>query len=343
MCNLTRIPSKITITPPWIPPGYLYRPDVTGLHTEIEHFYTYMRPTSTEHALRAQVVRRMESLVSQVWPDARAEVFGSYRIGMFLPTSDIDIIVIGARDKLPLRVFAAKILASNIARPNSIFVYENRTVPIIKMIDRASKIKVDISFSNHIGVRKVELINEYKRKNLVLSKLVMVLKYFLTLYNLKDSLSGGISSFSLTLMCISFLQLQPIHKVGDSANLGILLMEFLELYGREFDYNTTCIRIGNGGQCLMKEKTLHAMVNGHQARFLCIEDPLSPGMNTCSASVRAPYVKCAFENAFILLSDAMSSKRITNSCTTRNTLLGKIFQGTEELIEYRNWIRDTHF
>lgn len=245
MCNLTQYSNEITDTPPWIPTDYLYRSGLAGLHTEIEHFSIYMMPTTTERSLCAQVVKCIESLALQLWPTARVEAFGSYRYGMFLPGSDIDLDVSGVWDELPLRAFEAKLLASNIAELNSIIVIEKSTVPIIELVDHASKLNVDISFiNNYIGMKKIELINEYKRKYPVLSKLVMVLKQLLVLHNLNNSYSGGISSFSLTMMCINFLQLQPINKIGESANMGFLLMEFFELYGKKFDYDTSCIVSG---------------------------------------------------------------------------------------------------
>lgn len=48
-----------------------------------------MIPTPTEHALRIQVVSKIESVVLSLWPNARVEVFGSFRTGLYLPTSDI--------------------------------------------------------------------------------------------------------------------------------------------------------------------------------------------------------------------------------------------------------------
>lgn len=65
------------------------------LHEEIEHFYEWARPTKIEHAVRYDVVQRMETTILSLWPDAQVQVFGSYRTGLYLPTSDIDIVVIG--------------------------------------------------------------------------------------------------------------------------------------------------------------------------------------------------------------------------------------------------------
>jgi DNA polymerase sigma len=59
------------------------------LNQEIEQFYAHMIPTGIEHTARLEVVSRIESTVLKLWPNARVEVFGSFRTGLYLPTSDI--------------------------------------------------------------------------------------------------------------------------------------------------------------------------------------------------------------------------------------------------------------
>lgn len=56
-----------------------------------------MLPTDTEHRVRGDVVRRIERIILSMWPEAQVHVFGSYRTGLYLPTSDIDLVVIGKR------------------------------------------------------------------------------------------------------------------------------------------------------------------------------------------------------------------------------------------------------
>lgn len=79
-------------------------------------------------------------------------------------------------------------------------------------------------------------------------------------------------------MCISFLQLnpRPKHFLDNNFNLGVLLIEFLELYGRKFNYMNTGIRISGGGRYINKEEMQKDMVDGHRPSLLCIEDPLLP-------------------------------------------------------------------
>lgn len=61
------------------------------LNDEIEQFYAHMMPTETEHVLRINVVSRIENAVMTLWPNAIVEVFGSFRTGLYLPTSDIGL------------------------------------------------------------------------------------------------------------------------------------------------------------------------------------------------------------------------------------------------------------
>lgn len=54
-----------------------------------------MSPTEAEHQIRAEVVARIEKIILSKWSEAKVEIFGSYRTGLYLPTSDIDLVVIG--------------------------------------------------------------------------------------------------------------------------------------------------------------------------------------------------------------------------------------------------------
>lgn len=50
-------------------------------------------------------------------------------------------------------------------------------------------------------------------------------------------------------------QLHPRQNAYCSnANLGVLLIEFLELYGRKFNYVKTGIRVKDGGTYISKEE-----------------------------------------------------------------------------------------
>lgn len=325
---------------PWRPPGYQYGRGVIGLHTEIEQFYQHSLPTPAEHALRNEVVLRIEAVVHSLWPNARVEIFGSFRTGLFLPTSDIDLVVIGLWEKLPLRTLETELVARGIAEASSVRVLDKASVPIIKLTDLESQVKVDISFNMESGVQSAELIKEYKQRYPVLSKLVLVLKQFLLQRDLNEVFTGGISSYSLILMCISFLQLHPRQIDHESANLGVLLLEFFELYGRKFNYMKTGISIKNGGRYIPKEELQREMIDGHRPSLLCIEDPLTPGNDIGRSSYGALQVKQAFEYAYVILSQAVSPLNTWASDCNEQSILGRIIRITDDVIEYRKWVKE---
>lgn len=325
---------------PWRPPTYKYKRGILGLHEEIEQFYAHMIPTSTEHTLRVKVVARIEAIVLNLWPMARVEMFGSFRTGLYLPTSDIDLVVIGRWEKLPLRTLENELINRGIAEPMSVRVLDKASVPIVKLTDRETQVKVDISFNMQSGVQSAELIKDYKRQYPVLAKLVLVLKQFLLQRDLNEVFTGGISSYSLILMCISFLQLHPRANQSQTTNLGVLLLEFLELYGRKFNYMKTGISVKNGGRYIPKEELQREMVDGHRPSLLCIEDPLTPGNDIGRSSYGALQVKQAFEYAYIVLMQAVSLNKIFNDCNL-HSILGRIIRVTDEVIDYRTWIKET--
>ncbi|XP_063388029.1 non-canonical poly(A) RNA polymerase protein Trf4-1-like [Cydia fagiglandana] len=324
---------------PWRIPNYKYKPGILGLHEEIEHFYTYMSPTETEHLVRSTVVNRIRGAILTLWPQARVEVFGSFRTGLYLPTSDIDLVVIGQWEKLPLWTLERELVTQDIAEKESIKVLEKATVPIVKMTDKYSDVKVDISFNMSSGVKSAELIKQFKEKYPVLTRLVMVLKQFLLQRDLNEVFTGGISSYSLILMCISFLQLHPRpERLRQQHNLGVLLIEFFELYGRKFNYVKTAIRVKNGGSYVSKDEIQKDMNDGHRPSLLCIEDPLTPGNDIGRSSYGAIQVKQAFDYGYIILQQAVAPH---NVLLARHSALGRIVRVTDHVLQYRRWVRDT--
>ena len=103
---------------------------------------------------------------------------------------------------------------------------------------------------------------------------------------MNETYSGGIGSFVLTMMIVSFLQMKQRQcaqigtdtdntsttddKKSDTSmntlpipswNLGTLLLEFFHLYGITYNYYSTGISIPNGGSYLCKRKRSKADFN----------------------------------------------------------------------------------
>ncbi|XP_076008841.1 terminal nucleotidyltransferase 4A-like isoform X1 [Genypterus blacodes] len=315
-----------------------YSPGVNGLHEEIVDFFNFMSPRPEEEAMRRDVVNRVEGVIKDLWPTARVEIFGSFSTGLYLPTSDIDLVVFGKWDRPPLQELEQALRKHNVAGPYPIKVLDKATVPIIKLTDQETRVKVDISFNVETAVRAAQLIKSYLKKYTVLPPLIFVLKQFLLQRDFNEVFTGGISSYSLILMTISFLQLHPrIDARRTNINLGILLIEFFALYGRDFNYMKTGIRVKNGGAYLSKEEVLKTMGHGNRPSMLCIEDPVQPGNDVGRSSYGVLQVKQVFDFAFMVLSHGVSSVARAYPNKEYDSTLGRIIKVSPEVLIYRDW------
>ncbi|XP_013858884.1 non-canonical poly(A) RNA polymerase PAPD7 isoform X2 [Austrofundulus limnaeus] len=293
-----------------------YSPGINGLHEEIVDFFNFMSPKPEEEAMRRDVVNRIEGVIKDLWPTARVEIFGSFSTGLYLPTSDIDLVVFGNWDHPPLQELEQALKKHNVAGNFPIKVLDKATVPIIKLTDHETKVKVDISFNVETAVKAAQFIKSYLKRDL------------------NEVFTGGISSYSLILMAISFLQLHPrIDTRRTNINLGILLIEFFELYGRDFNYMKTGIRVRNEGAYLSKEDMLKAMGNGNRPSMLCIEDPVQPDNDVGRSSYGVLQVKQVFDFAYMVLSHSVFARSYPNK--EFDSTLGRIIRVSPEVLSYR--------
>lgn len=313
-----------------------YTCDPAGLHEEVCDCYEYLKPRPSEIRMRLDVITRVNHIITNRWPQAVVRVFGSFCTSFFLPTSDIDLVVFGQWAHLPLFSLEEDFLTADIAVEGSILVLDKTTVPIIKFIDKLTEVKVDISFNQKTGIESAEMIQMFIQQYPVLPKLVLVLKQFLTQRNLNEVFYGGISSYSLILLLVSFLQLHPRTSATDpNANLGVLLIEFFELYGRNFNYMKTGITVLNEGSYFSKDEISHNSDRSENS-LLYIIDPTNPEENASRGCYGMWQVKQSFEQAFLSLHTTVISRDVP--IPQRESLLSSIIKVSEEVEEYRNWV-----
>lgn len=97
-------------------------------------------------------------------------------------------------------------------------LYSKFQVPIVKMTDKETELRVDISFNMINSVKAAELIRVFMKKYPCLPYLVFVLKQFLLQRSLNEVWTGGLSSYALILMCVSFLQVSQYSLIFSLKN-----------------------------------------------------------------------------------------------------------------------------
>jgi non-canonical poly(A) RNA polymerase PAPD5/7 len=207
-----------SILPPWLSSAerlestYNQQDFTLGLHEEILDYLEYVSPSEQERKLREELVDRVKSITYKVFPLCEIDIFGSFQTGLYLQTSDIDLVV-KLKERIPryLHILAAEIEKSKMA--TQIEVIDSARVPIVKFMDKKTQITVDICFNNSTAVEAAPLIAERLDGLPALKALVMVMKHFLFCRRLNETYYGGIGSFVLFLMVSNFLRVILINVI----------------------------------------------------------------------------------------------------------------------------------
>ncbi|CAM9570357.1 unnamed protein product [Lampetra planeri] len=319
-----------------------YSEGVGGLHEEVLDFYAYMSPGEAEERMRREVVHRIETVVKELWPTAEVQVYGSVTTKLYLPTSDIDLVVFGNLGPNPIYALEEALRRHRVSRPEAMKVLDKARVPIIKLTDERTEVKVDISFNVDTGVKSARLVKQFIEEYPLLPQLVLVLKQFLLQRDLNEPYTGGVSSYLLVMLVVSFLQLHAdIDGRSGDGDLGMLLIEFFELYGRNFNYLKAGIRIKDGGSYVAKAEAQKELVEGFGPSFLFVEDPVVPGQDLGRSSYGAMQARQAFDYAYTVLNRAVCSQAKYYPNRDLDSTLGRIVKVTREVTEYREWIQQT--
>ena len=249
---------------------------------------------------------RVRSAVTKIWPEARFEVHGSFATGMYLPSSDVDAVILGSGAKDPATCLKA--LATALSRAGAarrVQLIAKARVPIVKFEERPSGFQFDVSFDVANGPASAEIVRANTRRFPALRPLVTVLKAFLQQRALNEVYTGGVGSYALLCMVMAHLQLHDA-RTSEAKNLGAeegclgaLLIDFFELYGRRLNAEEVGVSCRDGGRFFAKrDKEWH---DPGRPFLLAIEDPQDPSNDLGKNSYGIRQIKAAFEHAFTLL------------------------------------------
>ncbi|KAL4152587.1 hypothetical protein PRNP1_009515 [Phytophthora ramorum] len=302
------------------------------LHEEVMDFVTFVSPTEHELSSRAELIDEMRQLVKELWPDATVETFGSHYTQMFLPQSDIDMVLFGVpAGKAPLFKLAQCLEEKELV--SYLEVIDKARIPIVKMVHKASDIHVDVSFNVAGGLATGDLVKHYMRVYPSFRPLTLVLKYFMAQRGLNETYTGGVGSFLLQMMVVSFLQhhgrtLGAEHDDPKFNNLGQLLLGFLTLYGRDFNYTQLAISVRNGGSYFYKED--RRWYDGSRPFLISMENPNEPSLDIGKNSYEMRTIKRSFDYARQVLQNEIYRHGQFN--TLPGSILGTIIQADSNLV-----------
>jgi non-canonical poly(A) RNA polymerase PAPD5/7 len=186
---------------------------------------------------------------------------------------------------------------------------ENLPIPSIKIVSSSDygSISIDITIQDdkHYGLKCVSLIESYLKEYNALRPIILALKTILKNANLNDPKSGGLSSYGLILMVVSYIQSKRDtnnYQDDDKDIIGKTFHGFLGHYGIHFDFNkyvilTYPIKDNSNTPIIDKDSVFNFGSNTHE---LIIVDPLNNKNNVAQKTYQFMNLKMAFMIAFMI-------------------------------------------
>ncbi|KAL0066885.1 hypothetical protein AAF712_006080 [Marasmius tenuissimus] len=232
------------------------------LHHEIVAYIKSIEATHKERVQRHLIYETFRNTINETISSYRPKVqlYGSVPTGLELPTTDLDISVSTSRKSADRKEQTRILRKLRFAFREAGLIYKgmiraHARVPVMVMTtsNHLGRIGIDITVNSDDGPRCVKVINQYLKEMPALRPLILLLKCFLKEKRLNNAATGGLSSYSLTCMCISLLQVNPgrrpqeyIDKPMEFESLGALLTDFMVYYGRDFSYKNSFISVLQG-------------------------------------------------------------------------------------------------
>ncbi|KAG8456528.1 hypothetical protein GDO86_002347 [Hymenochirus boettgeri] len=250
---------------------------------------------------RAELQREIQ----QMFPQSRLYLVGSSLNGFGSRSSDADLCLVLKDEPMNQKTEARHILGllqkhfhnrlSYIERPQLI----RAKVPIVKFRDKVSGVEFDLNVNNVVGIRNTFLLRTYAHLENRIQPLVLVVKKWASYNGINDASRGTLSSYTLVLMVLHYLQTLPepilpslqknypecfnptmqLHLVHQAprnipqyfskneTSLGDLLVGFFKYFAVEFDWKKSIISV--------RESKAIPRTDGLEWRnkFICVEEP----------------------------------------------------------------------
>ncbi|KAG1711460.1 hypothetical protein DVH05_008712 [Phytophthora capsici] len=193
-----------------------------ALHEEILEYTKYTKKTVEKMAVHIEeMIANVRACVQSLWPQSKVEAFGSYSTGIWLPSSDVDLVILDVVEVNDSKLTAKHLreLANVLEKKKwveSLLCLDTAKVPVLKLVSAETSVPIDITFESaatHSGLLARDLIKRYADNMPELYPLAIVFKQLLRERDLNDAYTGGLSSYSVVLMIIHFSQL---WRNGDS-------------------------------------------------------------------------------------------------------------------------------
>ncbi|KAJ8286971.1 hypothetical protein GJAV_G00045480 [Gymnothorax javanicus] len=289
----------------------------------------------TDDLQKKEICRaQLQSEIQHLFPNSRVYLAGSSLNGFGSRSSDADLCLVVQEGPMNQRKNAVYILSlvqklfyrlPYIERPQLILA----KVPILKFRDKISGVEFDLNVNNIVGIRNTFLLRSYAYIENRVRPIILVIKKWASHHGINDASRGTLSSYSLVLMVLHYLQTLPepvipclqkeypecfspsmdIHLVPEGpkdippytsrnqSTLGDLLLGFLKYYASVFSWDKFVISVRTA------EAVPKPSSKEWRDKFICVEEPFDR-TNTARAvheRIKFDVIKAEFKKSWQIL------------------------------------------
>ncbi|KAK3878022.1 hypothetical protein Pcinc_017319 [Petrolisthes cinctipes] len=319
-CEVADTPSQLLTGSEW-----------DGLSQQVWDMFKRHQQTNKTFDKKIRLKEKIYKIIRQnVMPKCRLYVVGSSLSGFGADCSDVDMCLMLTPYDMDQRTEAINILKFLQCELNNCGFFRKielirAKVPILKFRDAHSQVDVDLNCNNTVGIRNTHLLNSYSQLDWRVRPLTLVVKLWAQHHNINNAKDMTISSYSLVLMVIHYLQhgaeppvlpcLQkafpdkfrahdhinsipitekmPTFTSNNRDSLGKLFHGLLDYFANKFTFIEETISVRTGGtvptdQC---RNVFNSKNNAHMWKYLCIEEPFD-----LTNTARSVYDEAVFEH-----------------------------------------------
>lgn len=270
----------------------------------------FLKNHQTESALQKKMELRdaLLAIITAAFPYCSLYIVGSSMSGFGTMSSDMDLCLsisdqhIDQTKEAPEILYHIKKALANCTFLRDVVVIRAK-VPILRFTDKISEVECDVNVNNVVGIRNTHLLRYYSQVDWRVRPMVLFAKKWARFHDINDASKATISSYSLSLMIIHYLQcgcsppvlpsLQKLHpnlfaknidirnlkmnhqmdfKVQNRQPLGDLFEGFLEYFTDTFDFDNDVISVRLGTRMT---KRMAVVQSGEEKswKLLKIEEP----------------------------------------------------------------------
>jgi DNA polymerase sigma len=158
--------------------------------------------------------------------------------------------------------------------------------------NKIDKLLINMNSNNELS--SVLFIKKQLEEYPEIKPILRLLKRYFYTKKMNSSFEGGLSSYNLFLLILSFAKYQKYFNINQNQliNLGAFLIQFLEFFGKNFDFKNYLININS--------PIIYESINSNiyqSGKSLIILDPLT-GINASKSSYKIDEIQNMFLNAF---------------------------------------------